>query len=165
MTPQRLNVGSPKPTLPPDWIAGFVDGEGCFHIGVARNEELMWGFQILPEFTVVQHERDIALLHRLRTSLGCGVVRRNAGDRMCLRVRDLDHLSRFIVPFFERFRLRSRKGVDFQKFARVVRRMARGDHRTLEGARRILRIASSMNRGEREAIETALRRLEEVGER
>ena len=163
LTPQRPEVRPPKQILPPDWIAGFVDGEGCFHIGVAQQEELEHGFQILPEFTVVQHERDIALLHRLRTSLGCGVVRRNAGDRFCLRVRNLEHLARFIVPFFERHPLRSKKAVDFRKFARIVRWMIRGEHRSLEGAKRILRFAADMNRGEREAVERALQQLDSLG--
>ena len=163
LTPQRPEVRPPSSVLPPDWITGFVDGEGCFHIGIARQPELKHGFQILPEFTVVQHERDIALLHKLRTSLGCGVVRRNTGDRYCLRVRNLEHLARFIVPFFQRHPLHSKKAVDYRKFTHVIHWMMRGEHLTREGAQRILRCAASMNRGEREGIEWALQELDRLG--
>jgi len=49
------------------WVTGFVDGEGCFHVGVNAHPEMAVGFQVLPEFTVVQHERDAQLLHAART--------------------------------------------------------------------------------------------------
>ena len=150
MTPQRPNVRSPASSdkLKPEWITGFVDGEGCFHIGISRHPELRFGYQILPELTVVQHMRDIGLLHRLRTIMGCGVVRRNHDDRYCWRVRDLKNLVEVIVPFFERYHLRSMKGVEFRRFAKVVRMMARGEHLKEEGFEKIRRIADLMNRGE-----------------
>ena len=44
------------------WIVGFVDGEGCFHVGINQNKEMKLGVQVLPEFTVVQHEIDEASL-------------------------------------------------------------------------------------------------------
>ena len=54
MTPQRPNVGIPdgSPKLTPDWIAGFVDGEGCFYVGVNKHPEVKFGYQILPELKV-----------------------------------------------------------------------------------------------------------------
>ncbi len=151
MTPQRPNVGMPANSakLTPDWITGFVDGEGCFHVGINKHPGMKFGYQILPEFTVVQHKRDIQLLHQLRSTIGCGVVRRNRDDRFCIRVRNLNNLAEVIVPFFEKHRLKSKKGIEFRKFAKVVRLMVRGDHLTEDGFNRICRIASSMNRGER----------------
>lgn len=148
MTPQRPNVGDPtySEKLSPDWITGFVDGEGCFHIGISKHPDVKFGYQILPELTVVQHERDIALLHRLRTTMGCGVVRRNHGDRYCWRVRDLKNLVEVIVPFFERHPLKSKKEIEFRRFAKVVRFMVRGDHFSQEGFERIKSIAEEMNR-------------------
>ena len=150
MTPQRPNVGMPANSarLTPDWIAGFVDGEGCFHVGINKHPDMKFGYQVLPEFTVVQHKRDIQLLHQLRSVIGCGVVRKNRDDRYSLRVRKLKNLAEVIVPFFEKHRLRSKKSVEFHKFARIVRLMVRGDHLTEDGFDRIRRIASTMNRGE-----------------
>jgi hypothetical protein len=111
MTPQRPNVGDPKSRqeLNPYWISGFVDGEGCFHIGISKHSELRFGYQILPELTVVQHKRDIDLLYRLKSVFSCGVVRNNHGDRYCWRVRDLKNLAEIVIPFFETYELRSNK--------------------------------------------------------
>ncbi len=129
------------------WITGFVDGEGCFYVGINPHEEMSAGYQVLPEFTVVQHERDVQILHALKASFGCGVVRKNHGDRMAYRVRSLEHLLERIVPFFEKHPLKSKKRQDFIKFRRIVRMMEAGDHLTEDGVEEIRRIAGQMNRG------------------
>ena len=138
--------------LEAQWVVGFVDGEGCFFVGVNRHPEMSSGFQVLPEFTVVQHQRDVQLLHALKDFFGCGVVRTNHGDRMAYRVRGMDHLSEKIVPFFEKHLLRSKKAIDFLKFRDVVLLMKQGVHLKPEGIEQIRSIASTMNRGA--AIET-----------
>ena len=66
------------------WIVGFVDGEGCFHIGINKNQKMTLGVQVLPEFTVVQHQRDEQILYALKDFFGCGVVRKNHATRLCL---------------------------------------------------------------------------------
>jgi hypothetical protein len=153
MTPQRPDVGMPANVLAklsPEWITGFIDGEGCFHVGISKHPEMKSGYQILPELTVVQHERDLQLLHQIRSVMECGVVRRNHGDRYCWRVRNLKNLQEVIIPFFERHVLRSKKGIEFQKFAKVVAMMSKQEHLTDEGFKRIRKIASTMNRGGRD---------------
>jgi hypothetical protein len=132
--------------LDAQWIVGFVDGEGCFHVGVNAHPEMSAGAQVLPEFTVVQHERDVQVLHALKAHFGCGVVRKNHGDRMAYRVRGHEHLSKNIVPFFEKHLLKTRKRVDFIKFREIVILMSRGEHLSSEGVEKIRAIAEQMNR-------------------
>ena len=133
--------------LEAQWITGFVDGEGCFHIGISRHPQMTSGHQVLPELTVVQHERDVQVLHALKAYFGCGVVRRNHGDRMAWRVRDAQQLREHIVPFFLEHPFKTRKRVDFMKFRRVLRIMEAGGHLTVDGVDEIRRIAAQMNRG------------------
>jgi len=127
------------------WITGFVDGEGCFFIGVNPHHEMTVGYQILPEFTVVQHKRDIQLLHALKEFFGCGVVRTNHGDRMAYRVRSVSHLIEKIIPFFEKHSLKSKKRQDFEKFRDALLLMQKGEHLKQEGIDQFRRIASQMN--------------------
>ena len=47
------------------WLLGFVDGEGCFHVGINKNNTMKLGVQVIPEFTIVQHIRDIYLLYSI----------------------------------------------------------------------------------------------------
>ena len=137
----------PSTTLEPSWVTGFVDGEGCFFVGVNQHPEMTVGFQVLPEFTVVQHKRDIQLLYALKQFFGCGVVRVNHGDRMAYRVRKIEHLKGRIIPFFEQYMLKSKKHVDFLKFKKIIMLIDRDEHLRPEGVQRIQEIASSMNRG------------------
>ena len=133
--------------LQSQWITGFVDGEGCFYVGINPHKEMTTGYQVLPEFTVVQHERDVQVLHALKSYFGCGVVRVNHGDRMAFRVRGKEHLLECIVPFFEKHQLKTKKGVDFKKFRRILLMMKAGRHLTSEGIDEIRAIAEKMNRG------------------
>ena len=132
--------------LESQWIVGFVDGEGCFHVGISRHEDMSLGYQVLPEFTVVQHRRDVNILHALKRHFGCGVVRVNNGDRMAWRVRDRRQLLERIVPFFMKHSLKTKKKVDFLKFRKVLLLMEQGKHLTPEGLEEIRAIAASMNR-------------------
>ena len=131
--------------LDAQWIVGFVDGEGCFHVGINPHPEMTAGFQVLPEFTV-QRERDVQVLHALKAYFGCGVVRKNNGDRVAYRVRGHEHLSKNILPFFEKHPLKSRKRVDFAKFREIVNLMNQGEHLKRDGVERIREITEKMNR-------------------
>ena len=127
------------------WIVGFVDGEGCFHIGINKNQTMKLGVQVLPEFTVVQHQVDVQVLHALKDYFGCGVVRKNHGTRLCYRVRGQDNLLHKILPFFEKHQLKTRKRVDFSKFRKVILLIQKEEHLTLEGLETIRQIKATMN--------------------
>ena len=144
---ETLCSGMFQMQLDAQWIVGFVDGEGCFHVGISSHRDMRAGVQVLPEFTVVQHKRDVKVLHALKAHFGCGVVRVNHGDRMAYRVRDNEHLLERIVPFFMEHSLKTSKNVDFLKFRDILLEMQRGQHLTDEGLQKIRGIAAQMNRG------------------
>ena len=144
--------------LSPDWVVGFVDGEGCFYVGINRHPEMSVGYQVLPEFRVVQHERDVQILYALKRFFGAGVVRRNRDDRQELRIRELKALTR-VVEFFEKHPLKTKKHVDFRRFARIIHKMEQGKHLTLEGLIEIIEISLQMNRAEKEKAREILREL------
>lgn len=52
----------------PNWVSGFVEGDGCFSILVIKK---LTRKQILVEFQVTQHERDRELMNSLIKYLGC----------------------------------------------------------------------------------------------
>ena len=132
--------------LSSQWIAGFVDGEGCFHVSVNPHPEMTVKYQVLPEFTVVQHKRDVQILFALKSYFKCGVVRVNNGDRMAFRVRNFQHLAEIIIPFFMNHQLKTKKRIDFEKFRDIIIIMERKEHLTLEGIEKIKKITEEMNR-------------------
>lgn len=146
--------------LNPDWVVGFVDGAGCFYVGINPHPEMTLGYQVLPEFRVVQHERDIQVLYALKRFFRCGVVRRDQEDRYELRIRKLSCLQE-VVTFFERHPLKTKKNADFKKFARIVRWMSEGQHLTPEGLIKIIEIVLSMNHANKVKTQEILADLRE----
>lgn len=126
--------------LTTQWIVGFVDGEGCFYIGLNKKKDLIQEYQVLPEFSVVQHKRDIKLLYALKNFFGCGVVRNNKGkdsNIMQYRVRGQKDLLEKIIPFFQKHKLKSIKNVNFKKFRNVLLLIEKSEHLTIEGIQKI----------------------------
>ena len=106
-----MGAGNQQERLDAEWVVGFVDGEGCFHVGINRQPGMMSGWQVLPEFRVVQHRRDEQILKKMQSYFGCGSVTVNNGDRMELRIRGMKDLAQ-VVKFFEKHPLRTRKKND-----------------------------------------------------
>jgi hypothetical protein len=59
------------------YIAGFVDGEGCFHVAIQRNPSTNVEWQLVPEFRVSQDVLRSQVLDLIRRRLGCGSIREN----------------------------------------------------------------------------------------
>jgi hypothetical protein len=134
------------------WVVGFVDGEGCFSVPIFRNRTCSAGWQVQPAFTVVQGEKSVDVLHRMKRFFGCGQVGRNDrhdNHREAMHrftVRSLGDLEVRIIPFFEEHPLLTAKAVDFRKFAQVIRMMRLGVHLQVGGLAQIAAIAETMNR-------------------
>lgn len=132
--------------LTSQWIAGFVDGEGCFHVSINPQPEITAKLHVLPEFTVVQHKRDVQILFALKNYFNCGVVRVNHGDRMAYRVRSVEHLLKIIIPFFMTHQLKTKKRIDFEKFRDIVLMMQNKEHLKPQGIEAVRSIIAQMNR-------------------
>jgi hypothetical protein len=134
------------------WIAGFVDGEGCFSCPLYRNHKTRLGWQVQPSFVVVQSESSRAVLDDLVDVFGCGSVginRRHDNHRENLvryYVTRFSDLRDVIVPFFERNPLRTEKRHNFEKFSRIIRLMDSRMHLRVDGMSEIAKIAQTMNR-------------------
>ena len=117
--------------ITPDYIRGFVDGEGCFYILNSR--------RIACEFQVSQKAR--AVLDKMQEFFGCGYVKPKydkAGTYVYL-VKKVSDLSNTIVPFFEDNPLVV-KHAQFARFARAVELQSKKLHLTKEGKEEIARL-------------------------
>jgi hypothetical protein len=140
--------------LDPLWVVGFVDGEGCFHVSINRQPKMTLGWQVLPEFRIVQHQRDEQVLIKLNEFFGFGSVKVNHGDRKELRIRGKKNLTK-IVEFFEKYPLKTSKKKNFKLFSKVVTMMNNGEHLTEKGLEKIANLASSMNRNVKRNLESS----------
>ena len=143
--------------ITPDWVVGFVDGEGCFSIGLVRQDGggqrkgYRTGFQLAPRFAVVQGERSQSALMALRDFFGVGSLytnRRHDNHREDLiryDVSRLDDLRDVIIPFFQQHPLQTAKQHDFECFAAIVQIMAARIHLEREGLITVLKLMELMN--------------------
>jgi LAGLIDADG endonuclease len=133
------------------WVVGFVDGEGCFTVSIFRQRTAKVGWQVQPEFVVVQSAHSVQVLEELQHYFGCGRVGiyiRNDNHRSPLArwaVRSRRELTERIVPFFEANPLHTAKAGEFIRFARVLDLMTAKRHLTAAGVSEIARIAQQMN--------------------
>jgi hypothetical protein len=133
------------------WIVGFVDGEGCFSCPIFRNTPMTMGWQVQPQFVVVQSASSREVLEDMTRFFGCGKVyvnRRYDNHREDLYrycVSKFADLRDVIVPFFRCNPLRTSKRHNFEKFAQVISLMGQGRHLTVSGLVEIAEIAETMN--------------------
>ena len=140
-----MGADNQQERLDASWVVGFVDGEGCFRVSINRQPAMSLRWQVLPEFRVVQHERDERVLQKLTGVFGCGSVVRNHGNRKEFRVRGLQNLTR-VVDFFRKHPLQTTKQKNFEQFAQIIELMQEGQHGTRDGIDTIAHIAWNMNR-------------------
>jgi hypothetical protein len=135
------------------YIAGFVDGEGSFHVAIQRNPSTRSKWQLVPEFRVSQNASRRQVLDLIQERFGCGNIRANHRDSkdgsLVLVIRKRDHLHDVVIPFFETNPLLSSKHDVFLIFADIVRAMKAGEHRESAGFDRLRRLALTMNGGGR----------------
>src|ERR1700736_4673733 len=108
------------------YIAGYVDGEGCFAVAVNRNPTCRTGYQLVPEFHVSQNGDRAQVLGVIQQRFGgCGYIKSSGRkDRALVYVVRRRHdLLGHVIPFFEGSPLLSSKREDFEKFAAIVRSM------------------------------------------
>jgi LAGLIDADG endonuclease len=128
------------------YIAGFVDGEGCFTVSFSPRSKLLIGWEVRPSFSVSQNADRSEVLVLMQKYFGCGSIRPDRSDKtLKYEVRSLDDLVEHVVPFFEAYPLLSSKQRDFERFAQVCRLVRARAHRSQPGLRAIVELAMAMN--------------------
>jgi hypothetical protein len=118
----------------PDWIVGFVAGEGCFTAFFNKQKAWRFPYQIKPALIVVQHERDVEVLYRLKEIFNCGHVSKNKGKNYNKskvwqwRVRDIKALCDVIIPFFETHKILTTKEEEFVIFKELCYKIINKHH-------------------------------------
>jgi len=116
--------------LPGDYIAGFVDGEGCFALGFRRDvrhdrkgkpEYFYWDIA----FAITLRSDDIKILELIKEALECGRISVTKNSSARYEVSDVNDLSGKIVPFFERYPLHAKKGLDFKLWKEALKILKR----------------------------------------
>src|SRR3989344_4152707 len=90
----------------PEYISGYVDGEGCFTVTFNMKAKALLGWELRPSFSVSQNEDRRQVLDIIQEYFGCGYIRRDYADRTVkFEIRDHSQLKQKVIPHFEKFPL------------------------------------------------------------
>jgi len=168
--PEREPDNQQERLITTGWVTGFVDGEGCFSIGLTRQPDrvnrkgYLTGFQVSHDFVVTQGAKSVHVLYELQEFFGVGRVNVNSRHD-----NHREHLYRYsvcrradllnvVIPFFRRYPLRSAKQRDFESFARCVELMVDQQHTSIAGLIEIVEIMQTMNRQKPRDVELRILR-------
>lgn len=137
--------------LPPDYVCGFVDGEGCFTIVISKHPQKRLGLDARLHFEIELRDDDQEILESIQETLGCGRIYHLSYERygwnphVELKVSSIKEIRKILIPFFLKHRLRGKKKHSFECFCQAVEIFARKEHLTLEGIEKLKLIRRNMN--------------------
>ena len=128
------------------YFAGFVDGEGSFHLTFRRRPDYKLPWKVSLCLNVSQ--KDQVILALFKRWLQCGTIRFKGDDVWMYEVNNLNAIQSNVIPFFRRFGfLSAKKKRDFAIFERMAEIMANGAHLSREGIESLLKLRLDMNDG------------------
>ena len=128
------------------YFAGFVDGEGSFHLTFRRRKDYKQPWKISLCLNISQ--KDKILLALIKRHLKCGTIRYKSGDVWMFEVNNLTAIRENVIPFFNKFGfLSAKKKRDYAIFKKMAQHMAKGDHLQREGIVKLLKLRRNMNDG------------------
>ena len=121
--PTVRNLVLPIKCFNPFWVAGFVDGEGCFYVKTSKIKQGKdIAYKVNVYFSISQHKRDIALLENLVAYFNCGLVEtvKTRPTQSSYVVYKFDDILTKIIPFFDTYPLKGKKLLDFYDFKKIA---------------------------------------------
>ena len=106
---QRLHAGD----LNYAYIVGLFEGKGYFSISWPQAKKK--GKDLMFEFGIEMTLKDVQLIYKIKKLLGVGIVsfrKINDIEMVYLKVRDKNHLIKFIIPIFDKYPMFSNKQYD-----------------------------------------------------
>ena len=123
----------------PEWLVGFVSGEGNFMIRLMNSSTHKLGYQVGLRFQITQHSKDKALMENIVNYLECGYLSVR-GDIIDYHVTKFSDIIEKIIPFFDKYLILGVKQKDFESFKSVASIIQDKKHLTEEGLLKIKEI-------------------------
>ena len=137
ITPQDMPLIINQKISDPNWLVGFVTGEGCFLVDIEKSDSYRFKKRVRLFFTVTQHIRDELLIKSLIEYFdGCGNIYKH-GEVYYYRVSKYYDIDTKIIPFFKKYAVKGIKSKNFDDFCKVAYMMKEKKHLTKQGLEQI----------------------------
>lgn len=133
----------------PEWVSGFVDGEGCFFVNIYKRKDSVLGEGVKLVFKITQDKRNSDLLASFVEIFGCGGIynqsKSSSGSVIDFMVTGLSNITEKVIPFFLAHPLQGAKKKELADFIKVAELMKLKAHLTKDGLEQIRAIKMGMN--------------------
>lgn len=123
-----------------------MDGEGCFHITIAKKTGYKTGYSVNLSFSIGLHSKDEDILRMIQSYFGGIGILSVTGSKVLLRVLSVKELM-IIMDHFDQYPLITKKRLDFLLFKEALQLFINKDHLTYEGLIKMASIKASINKG------------------
>lgn len=122
-------------SIDPDWLSGFVEGEGCFFVNIYKRKDSILGEGVKLVFKITQDKRNSDILALFSRVFGSGKVysQSSKGGVLDFMVTGLGDITGKVIPFFLAHPLKGAKLKEYQDFVKVAELMQNKAHLTKDG--------------------------------
>lgn len=147
----------------PNWLSGFVSGDGSFYVATYFSKSYKLGKTIILGFEIGLNQRETEVVKGIKkyllesgeTELTSDLVDPNLNSKYInfknktnavhLQIRSLKILTQTIIPFFDQYPIIGQRANDFIFFKQIAELVKNKEHLTEVGFNKILELKSKMN--------------------
>ena len=127
--------------ITPEWLTGFVDGDGSFFVKINKSKTHIVGYNVRAVFDITQITSEIYLLKQIDNKyLQNKGTYSQSGSVTHLVISDFKTLITVVEPFFIENLILTRKSIDFLLWREILRIIEMKEHRIQSGLSKILEL-------------------------
>lgn len=115
-----------------EYIAGFVDGEGCFSLTYRKDKGKYFYWK--ASFAISLRSDDTEIIRSIKEYFNCGNISFSS-DNVRFEITNPDLLADRIVPFFENHALIGKKRNDFELWKEAVRIIVKNKRKSINSTK------------------------------
>jgi hypothetical protein len=136
--------------LNPHYVAGFIDGEGCFSVSIGKHKTLKRGYEVRPEFEIEVRKDDQEVLERIVVTIGAGRIYDCSYERYGwfphakYKITSIWEMKEYLFPFLNQYPLQAKKAKSYKYFREIVLMLCEKQHLSDEGFEKIFKLRTEL---------------------
>jgi len=136
--------------LNPQYVSGFIDGEGSFSISIGKHKTLRRGFEVRPEFEIELRKDDQEILERILVTIGIGRIYDCSYERYGwyphakYKITSIWDLKEHLFPFLDKTPLQAKKKKSYFLFKQIVLMVCAKKHLSDDGFNKIVSLRDDL---------------------
>ncbi len=132
--------------LHPQYVSGFIDGEGSFSVSIGKHKTLKRGYEVRPEFEIELRKDDQEILERILVTIGSGRIYDCSYERYGwyphakYKITSIWDMKNHLFPFLDDSPLQAKKAKVYRHFRKIVFMLCNKEHLSDEGFKKIVKL-------------------------